>query len=153
MWPHRHHHGDPCLVYLREEASIVGFRFRKSFKVAPGVRLNVGRKSSSISFGGKGFHTSISTSGRKTRTVSIPGTGISHVSTSGGKRSRSAQHRTTSHQQPASPRLLRICSKIMLVIAILALFLAIVAFSTAGAAGLLFLIVALVCLFFWWLWK
>ena len=147
---------DP-LFHQTEEASTVGFRFRKSFKIAPGVRLNVGRKSSSISFGGKGFHTSISTSGRRTRTVSIPGTGISHVSTSGGKRSSSSHRNTTqhtpSHQQPASPRMLRICSKIMLVIAILALFLAIVAFSTAGAAGLFFLIVALFCLFFWWLWK
>ena len=131
----------------------MGFKFRKSFKVAPGVRLNVGRKSSSISFGGKGFHTSISTSGRKTRTVSIPGTGISHVSTSGGKRSRSAQHRTSTHQRPASPLLLRICSKIMLVLAIIAILLALVAFSTAGAAGLVFVIIALPCLFFWWLWK
>ena len=130
----------------------MGFRFRKSFKVAPGVRLNVGRKSASVSFGGKGLRTTVSTSGRRTRTVSIPGTGISHVSTSGGKRANSHPH-TSTQRKPASPLLLRICSKIMLVIAIIALFLAIVAFSTAGAAGLFFLIVALPCLFFWWLWK
>lgn len=133
----------------------MGFRIRKSFKIAPGVRLNVGKKSSSVSFGVKGLRTTVSTSGRKTHTVGIPGTGISHVSTSGGKKSRSARHTSSArtHQQPASPRLLRICSKIMLVIAILALFLAIVGFSTAGAAGILFLIIALFCLFFWWLWR
>lgn len=130
----------------------MGFRFRKSFKVAPGVRLNVGKKSASVSLGGRGFRTSVSTSGRKTRTVGIPGTGISHVSTSGGKRS-SAAHHISSHQKPASPMLLRICSKIMLVIAIVALFLTIVGFATAGSMGIVFLIVALPCLFFWWLWK
>ena len=130
----------------------MGFRFRKSFKVAPGIRLNVGKKSASVSFGGKGFRTSVSTSGRKTRTVGIPGTGISHVSTSGGKRS-SPTHHSSTHQKPASPMLLRICSKIMLVIAIIALFLAIVGFATAGAMGIVFLIVAIPCLYFWWLWK
>lgn len=130
----------------------MGFRFRKSFKVAPGVRLNVGKKSASVSLGGRGFRTSVSTTGRKTRSVGIPGTGISHVSTRGGKRS-SAAHHTSSHQKPASPLLLRICSKIMLVIAIVALFLTLVGFATAGSMGIVFLIVALPCLFFWWLWK
>lgn len=130
----------------------MGIRFRKSFKVAPGVRFNVGKKSASVSFGGKGFRTSVSTSGRRTRTVGIPGTGISHVSTSGGKKSRSTRS-TSTHQKPASPLMLRICSKIMLVIAIIALFLTIVGFTTSGAMGIIFLIVAIPCLFFWWLWK
>lgn len=34
-------------------------RFRKSFKIAPGVRLNVGSKSTGLSFGGKGLRYSI----------------------------------------------------------------------------------------------
>lgn len=130
----------------------MGIRFRKSFKVAPGVRLNVGKKSSSVSFGGKGFSTSVSTTGRRTRSIGIPGTGISHVSTSGGKQSK-ATHRTATHQKPASPLMLRICSKIMLVIAIIALLLALVGFTTSGAMGIVFLIVAVPCFFFWWLWK
>lgn len=129
----------------------MGFRFRKSFKVAPGVRLNLGKKSSSISIGGKGFSTSISTTGKRTRTVSIPGTGISHVSTSGGKRS-SVSHTTGSHQKPASPLMLKICGVIMWIIGILALLLAIVGFATAGAAGILFLIIAIPCIFFARLW-
>ena len=32
----------------------MGFRFRKSFKIAKGVRFNVGKKSTGFSFGGKG---------------------------------------------------------------------------------------------------
>ena len=58
----------------------MGLRFRKSFKIAPGVRLNVGRKSAGISLGTKGARVSINTKGRKTTTVGIPGTGVSYSS-------------------------------------------------------------------------
>ena len=129
----------------------MGFRFKKSFKVAPGIRLNVGKKSASVSVGGKGFRTSVSTTGRRTRTVSIPGTGISHVSTSCGKRSK-VKHTTGSHQAQATPLLLKICGVIMWIIGILALLLAIVGFATAGAAGLLFLIIAIPCILLGRLW-
>ena len=38
----------------------MGFGFRKSFKIAPGVRLNVGKKGiSSVSVGGKGARVSV----------------------------------------------------------------------------------------------
>ena len=37
----------------------MGFRFRKSVKIAPGVRLNLNRKSASISLGGKGAHYTV----------------------------------------------------------------------------------------------
>ena len=129
----------------------MGFRFRKSFKVAPGIRLNVGKKSSSVSFGGKGFHTSVSTSGRRTRTVSIPGTGISHVSTSGGKR-LNVKHTSGSHPAQTTPLLLKICGVIMWIIGILALLLALVGFATAGAAGIIFLIIAIPCILLGRLW-
>ena len=33
----------------------MGTRFRRSFKVAPGVRVNLNKKSASISFGPKGL--------------------------------------------------------------------------------------------------
>ena len=62
----------------------MGFRFRKSLKIAPGVRLNVGKKSAGVSFGGKGLRYSINSSGRKTATVGIPGSGLSY-STSVGR--------------------------------------------------------------------
>lgn len=77
----------------------MGFRFRKSFKVAPGVKLNLGKKSAGVSFGGKGFRTSVSSSGRKTTSVGVPGTGLSYVSTSGGSsssKSKSSKGSTSS---------------------------------------------------------
>lgn len=59
----------------------MGFRFRKSFKIAPGVRVNVGKKSIGISAGVKGARVSVNSSGRKTATVGIPGTGLSYQKT------------------------------------------------------------------------
>lgn len=63
----------------------MGFRFRKSVKIAPGVKLNFGKKSTSVSFGGKGARYTVSSTGRKTATVGIPGTGISYSSTQSAK--------------------------------------------------------------------
>ena len=59
----------------------MGFRFRKSFKIAPGVRLNIGKKSVGISMGGKGSRISVNSRGRVTTSAGIPGTGISYVKT------------------------------------------------------------------------
>lgn len=39
----------------------MGLRMRKSFRLAKGVRLNIGKKSASISVGNKYGHTTIST--------------------------------------------------------------------------------------------
>ena len=58
----------------------MGLNFRKSFKVAPGVRLNVGKKGiSSVSVGGKGARVSVGKKGTRT-TISAPGTGLSYSS-------------------------------------------------------------------------
>lgn len=56
----------------------MGFRFRKSIKIAPGVKLNVGKKGiSSVSIGGKGYTKNISKRGTRT-TVSL-GHGVSYT--------------------------------------------------------------------------
>lgn len=73
----------------------MGLRFRKSFKIAPGVKLNLNKKSTSVTFGGKGFHHTISSTGKKTTTVGVPGTGISYSKTSGGNRGKSSSSHTT----------------------------------------------------------
>lgn len=58
----------------------MGFNFKKSFKIAPGVKLNVGKKGiSSISAGVKGARVSVGKKGTRT-TVGIPGTGLSYSS-------------------------------------------------------------------------
>lgn len=78
----------------------MGFRFRKSVKIAPGVRLNLNRKSASISLGGKGAHYTVSSTGRKTATVGLPGTGISYsVTESTGKSSSRTKAAEPIHQK------------------------------------------------------
>jgi hypothetical protein len=63
----------------------MGFRFRKSMKILPGVRLNLNAKSASVSFGPRGLKHTISTTGRRTTTVGIPGSGISYSSSSSSR--------------------------------------------------------------------
>lgn len=53
----------------------MGWRFHKSFKIAPGIRLNVEKKSSSISFGPRGAKITVGTRGTHV-TAGIPGTGL-----------------------------------------------------------------------------
>lgn len=73
----------------------MAFRFRRSVKILPGVRINFNKNSTSVTFGGKGFHHTISSTGKSTTSVGIPGTGISYSSSSGG----SAPHPAPSRRQ------------------------------------------------------
>ena len=67
--------------------------FRKSFKIAPGVRVNVEKKGIGVSTGVKGFRYSVNTSGQRRTTASIPGTGLSYTNTS------SRNYKTSSYQR------------------------------------------------------
>ena len=60
----------------------MGWRFRKSKKIMPGVRLNIGKNSIGFSFGGKGFRYSINSKGRRTVSAGVPGTGLSYSKSS-----------------------------------------------------------------------
>lgn len=60
----------------------MGMRFRKSFKIAPGVKLNLSKRGIGVSAGVKGARVSLNSKGRVTKSVGIPGTGISYVSSS-----------------------------------------------------------------------
>jgi hypothetical protein len=54
-------------------------RFRRSIKIAPGVKLNVGKKSSSISIGKRGASMNFGSRGTHAN-LGIPGTGLSYRS-------------------------------------------------------------------------
>ena len=56
----------------------MGVRFRKSIKIAPGVKLNVGKKSTGISIGGKYGGVSLNSKTGTRARVSAPGTGLSY---------------------------------------------------------------------------
>ena len=55
----------------------MGFRFRRSIRLLPGVKINLGKKGASLSVGGRGATVNFSAKGRRT-TLGIPGTGISY---------------------------------------------------------------------------
>ncbi|WP_417066324.1 DUF4236 domain-containing protein [Gemmiger sp.] len=80
----------------------MAFRFRKSVKIAPGVRLNLNKKSTSVSFGGKGFHHTISSTGRRTTTTGLPGTGISYSTTESVHKDHGAEP-STQQSNPKVP--------------------------------------------------
>ena len=83
----------------------MGTRFRRSFKVAPGVRVNLNKKSASISFGPKGLKHTVSTTGKSHTTVGIPGTGLSYTTSSGGKSgTQQGAVSIPAAQRPTSPK-------------------------------------------------
>jgi hypothetical protein len=56
----------------------MGFRFRQSIKIAHGLRLNLGLKAISVSFGTRGLTYTLGTSAERV-TAGIPGTGLSYT--------------------------------------------------------------------------
>ncbi|EHU1917894.1 hypothetical protein APD31_10500 [Acinetobacter baumannii] len=66
----------------------MGLNFRKSIKIAPGIRVNISKKGlSSVSVGGKGARVNVSKKGTRT-TVGIPGTGLSYTTNTSYKKSK-----------------------------------------------------------------
>src|SRR3954468_17767404 len=80
----------------------MGFRMRKSMKVAPGVRLSVSKSGVGASVGGKGGRYSVHSSGRRTTTVgsgAVPGVYYQSSKSRGSRQSGS----TAAAQQAAPP--------------------------------------------------
>src|ERR1700681_1362206 len=57
----------------------MGFlRFRRTLKILPGIRMNVGKTGVSWSFGRRGAHLTVGKRGVRT-TVGLPGSGLSYT--------------------------------------------------------------------------
>lgn len=82
----------------------MGLRFRKSVKIAPGVRLNIGKKSVGVSAGVKGYRKSINSSGRVTTSIGTPVACVSYVKTENfkTKKKKAASNRASSTATAAS---------------------------------------------------
>lgn len=59
----------------------MGFRFRRSFRVFPGLKINVSKSGVSESIGGRGAWFTIGPRGTRT-TAGIPGSGLSYTTQS-----------------------------------------------------------------------
>lgn len=73
----------------------MGFRFRRSIKIVPGIRFNINKESTSITMGTRGVHHTINSSGSKTTSVGLPGSGLSYTTRTGSKSSKSSSSTAT----------------------------------------------------------
>lgn len=110
----------------------MGVRFRKSVKLAPGIRASVGKKSASVSFGGRGGRYTISSTGRRTSSVSIPGTGVSYVSSSTRGRGPSAGSPSPVSVSGPSRRASKVYGIIFLILSVLLILMGVSALSFGG---------------------
>lgn len=79
----------------------MGFRFRKSFKIAPGLRLNLSKSGLGVSAGVRGARIGVNSRGAFS-SIGIPGTGIYAVSYAKNERSNQPRTNQTSSQSNAS---------------------------------------------------
>lgn len=79
----------------------MGFRFRKSVKIAPGVKVNLGKRGASVTVGNKFARTTFGKN-RTTVSSSIPGTGISYSKqiTKRNKRPQRIAYETSNNALP-----------------------------------------------------
>ncbi|OZG49385.1 hypothetical protein PSRA_1634 [Pseudoscardovia radai] len=82
----------------------MGIRFRKSFNLGGGFRVNVSKSGIGYSWGTKGFRYTKTARGSKRKTFFIPGTGFSYVSESGKKRSNKSGRARGSNTASRSQR-------------------------------------------------
>lgn len=61
----------------------MGFRFRRTFTILPGVHINMSKSGESVSLGKKGAMVNLG-HGQETVSLGIPGTGIGYRTSSGG---------------------------------------------------------------------
>lgn len=67
----------------------MGIRYRKSIKIAPGVKVNLNRKSASVTLGGNGYHKTFNSNGQTTTSVNLPVKGLSYTDRKGRSSSSS----------------------------------------------------------------
>jgi len=56
----------------------MGFRFRRSIRILPGIRLNLSKSGVSTSIGVRGAHVTMG-HGKVRETIGLPGTGLSYT--------------------------------------------------------------------------
>lgn len=95
----------------------MGLRIRKSIKIAPGVRLNFGKKGISTSIGKRGVGVTFGPTGTTTH-ISIPGTGISYVEKIGTCKNKQEETSDNTISKPNGTISCLVCLLFLLVIVI-----------------------------------
>ena len=124
----------------------MGLRIRKSIKIAPGVRLNFGKKGISTSIGKRGAGITIGPTGT-TAHVGIPGTGISYVKKVGTTK-KSAMEKLQSTGENEKPKRNYSCLGSFLAISGIVIVMAIHSTCEWSALTLSILIICMLYIFF-----
>lgn len=101
----------------------MGFNFRKSIKIMPGVRVNLTKKGvSSVSVGKNGARVNVSKKGTRT-TVGLPGTGLSYSSYSPRNKQSKVKTPLSSNQDSRDAGSFKGVFKFLLILAVIVFFL------------------------------
>ena len=111
----------------------MAIRYRRSKKIFPGVKLNLNKKSISVTVGPKWLHKTYSTTGRTTTTASIPGTGLYASATAKPKQAETPVRPNPEKAKPDKATIVRRCIIWGIVLVAVAV-LAIIGKVTGGAA-------------------
>lgn len=126
----------------------MGLRFKKSFKVAPGVKINVGKKSMGVSVGGKYGGISTNTKSGSHMRVSAPGTGLSYTTKLDSPHSaESSKHPNNAHYPVYSANYHLIAAIILFILGAIILVFGVIALITTVIFGVLLLLVDAVIIF------
>ena len=82
----------------------MGLRFRRSVRIAPGIKINLTKTGLGMTVGPRGNHYSVHSSGRRTRTIGLPDTGLYYQSISGSGHRPTSRPRSQA-RSPAPDRL------------------------------------------------
>ena len=107
----------------------MSWNFRKSVKIAPGIKMTVGKRGASINAGPKGYKVSVNSKGDVHRTVSIPGTGLYKRKKIGGVNNESGRNGHTAPLVPRVQNKLNFLKILRIPLWIMAIFFAFVSFS------------------------
>jgi len=108
-------------------------RFRKSIKITKGMKLNLNKNSTSMTFGSGSLKHTVNSNGKVTRSVSIPHTGVYYTETvKSGKGSRKNRQ-----QKEYSPAMYKTASVSAVVWGILLLLLGLVLLFIVPLLGIL----------------
>lgn len=81
----------------------MAFRFYRSWKILPGVRLNLSKSGISTTLGVRGANMNVGRP-RRRYTLGLPGSGLSYVRNAAHKRRRGAASREDDGRAPRSSR-------------------------------------------------
>lgn len=77
----------------------MGWRFRRSIKILPGIRINIGKRGVSTSIGVRGAHVTLG-HGQIRETVGLTGTGFSYTHVEGTHHQTAADARGEAQPAP-----------------------------------------------------